>query len=499
MVLLCLIGLSSQAEITQLLKLWWTNGTYGHGLLVVPVSLYLIWLARHRLAGLPIEPSGWSLLLVALFSIVSYVAKITDVLVVSQLCIVLLGMSVVWTVLGHRVARVLAFPLAYLVMAVPVWAVLIPPLRDVTAIVSAGVVRALSVPVYVEGNFIQIPGGTFEIADVCAGLRFFLAGLSLALLYAYLSFNSWRRAALFVVLAVVWVIVFNWVRVVTVIMIGHLGGMDHPLVVDHYSIGWVLFAVAMVPLLLAGGWLQKGDTRNEAVTADHGSDCVDVAPGVSTVTKSILCGVLILGAPVLAKMAEPENPNLASLHLLSLPDSVAGWHKVGDGNSIGSRFMGADVETSARYTKDKRFIDVYVAAYSHQRQGAEVINQQNRVYDKHRWRSLSRGAVLIANSSTGPATVQEIILSQGVTDTVVMARYWYLIAGYTAENRLWAKGLQIVGALRGRHQALAIVISTTAGEQDRERETLMMDEFSESITPILAAASSRENEVPTSE
>ena len=45
-----------------------------------------------------------------------------------------------------------------------------------------------------------LPGGSFEVADVCSGFRYLNAGLALGVLVAQEMFISWRRRAAFVAL-----------------------------------------------------------------------------------------------------------------------------------------------------------------------------------------------------------------------------------------------------------------------------------------------------------
>ena len=44
--LVALVIAANANAIADLAVLWWTNDSYGHGLLVVPISLYLIWRSR---------------------------------------------------------------------------------------------------------------------------------------------------------------------------------------------------------------------------------------------------------------------------------------------------------------------------------------------------------------------------------------------------------------------------------------------------------------------
>ncbi|GER04829.1 hypothetical protein JCM17846_25110 [Iodidimonas nitroreducens] len=56
-----LLGLVFHQTLMSMVLIWLNSSTYGHGLLIAPISLYLIWNNRHRLAALPIKASFWGL------------------------------------------------------------------------------------------------------------------------------------------------------------------------------------------------------------------------------------------------------------------------------------------------------------------------------------------------------------------------------------------------------------------------------------------------------
>ena len=488
MAVVAVIAVSNSDELAQLFNLWWTNGSYGHGLLVLPVSLYLIWSDRVRLRALNSAAVVGPIALVFLVSLVWLAADLADVMVAKQICIVALLMSVVWVIFGGQIARRLAFPIAYLLTAVPVWAILIPPLRDVTAIASAAIVRSLSIPVYVEGNFIQIPAGTFEIADVCAGLRFFMAGLALSTLYAYLNFASWRRSVLFVGVAVAWVVVFNWVRVVTVIVIGHLAGMQHPLVVDHYSVGWILFAVAMVPMIAFGGRLQRGErTRPSADTLDVSARISTLPSGVRrAVVVSLICALIVAVAPVTSRLAEPAH--IANdFSGVKLPSEVDDWEWRDNSDPLQPSFLGADRVLTGRYVNGQRNVSVYVAFYSAQRQGAEVINSQNKLFDDRRWRAV-RGSEIALRLPSGTLRAHESVLVTSSEHAGRLVRHWYRVGGRVAESGVHGKMLQVYGALLGRHDSMALVFSTPVDDPSNTRYGAeVLDAFIIDAAPVIVA------------
>ena len=78
----------------------------------------------------------------------------------------------------------------------------IAPLQEVTADVSVWMLKMTGIAVYREGLFIELPNGLFEVAEACAGVRFLIANIFVAAIFAYLSFDSATKSLAFMALAV---------------------------------------------------------------------------------------------------------------------------------------------------------------------------------------------------------------------------------------------------------------------------------------------------------
>ena len=311
---------------------------------------------------------------------------------------------------------------------------------------------------------LQIANGAFEIADVCAGLRFLLAGLSVAALYAYLSLPSKVVGGVFLLITVTWVIVFNWIRVAIIILIGHFGGMDHPLVQDHNSVGWVLFAVAMIPLFLLGERLrnrflveQTAETSRSVPVAGVGARRSDLA------TVGIVAALVVSSGPLMAYWLDNTETRPPPRDLRTIKIS-GDWVETRLGaNPLHSTFSGADQERVALFTKDGASVSFYVAYYADQDQGAELISDLNSVYDRAIWNTVSTNVVSAHLPETVTA-VREVMLKSRTTGLSIVVWYWYDVAHHQTLSPVSAKLLQVWGVLRGKPGASVVSFSTSEGE-----------------------------------
>jgi exosortase/archaeosortase family protein len=155
-------------------------------------------------------------------------------------------------VLGWRLWWVLAGPLLYLYFLVPFGAFLTPKLQDFTTVFVRHGLDLLQIPAYIDGYTIEIPEGTFYIAEACAGLRFLIASIAFGCLYALLMYRSpWRRVAFFVASIVV-PIIANGIRAVGIVALGHLLGSAQAAATDHVLYGWIFFSLVILLLIALG-------------------------------------------------------------------------------------------------------------------------------------------------------------------------------------------------------------------------------------------------------
>ena len=189
-----ILGLYWQTAQTMVAT-WLGTDTFAHGVLIVPITLALIWRKRAEVAAISPEPHylGFVLLIGAGFAWLVGVAG--QVLVLQQYAMTAMIPAAVIAIAGSGVARALAFPLAYLLFAVPAGDAFVPRLMDWRADFNVGALRLTGIPVYREGNLFTIPSGRWSIVEACSGLRYLIASVTIGTLFAYLNYRRlWKQA-----------------------------------------------------------------------------------------------------------------------------------------------------------------------------------------------------------------------------------------------------------------------------------------------------------------
>jgi exosortase len=156
--------------------------------------------------------------------------------------------------LGWSFLRSLFFPLAFLVLMIPIPSIVFNqitfPLQLLASRVAAGLLPLLGVPVLREGNVIILPSMPLEVADACSGIRSLMSLGTLAIIYGYLMD---RRIIVRVVLAVASVpiaVAANSLRIVGTGLLVQYWDPEKAEGFFHAGWGWIIFVISLTALYL---------------------------------------------------------------------------------------------------------------------------------------------------------------------------------------------------------------------------------------------------------
>src|SRR5580765_2578919 len=256
----------------SIVAIWRSSNTFAHGYLIVPITLILVWMKRREVAALTPRPDVLGFLLVAGAGFTWLAAEAAQVQVLMQYALVAMVPAAVLALAGRRVAWTRAFPLAFLLLPVPFGAAFLPQLMEWTADFTVAALRITGIPVYREGTFFAIPSGHWSVVEACSGLRYLIASITMGAVYAYLTYRSGWKRALFFAASIVVPIGANFLRAYMIVMIGHLSSMKLAVGVDHFVYGWLFFGV-VIGLLF---WL--GSFWRDAAPAPRGHAFLQGAP-----------------------------------------------------------------------------------------------------------------------------------------------------------------------------------------------------------------------------
>jgi len=270
--LLLLGGIFNQ-EVSAAIQTWSDSTAYNHCFLVIPIAVYLLRDRGSDLDRVPIKPWRPAILFGLPVALVWLLAERLGIMEGRQLAAMSFVELLFLAVLGKRLWRAMAGPLLYLYFLVPFGEFLTPHLQDITTWFVRHGLDILGVSAYIDGYVIEIPQGTFFVAEACAGLRFLIASIAFGCLYALVIYRSPVRRGLFILASIIVPIIANGFRAVGIVYLGYVLGSAQAAAADHLIYGWVFFSFIIL-LLIALGLPFRQD---EMATRSAERDCADAA------------------------------------------------------------------------------------------------------------------------------------------------------------------------------------------------------------------------------
>ena len=239
-----------------LLKLahdWATDDNYSHGFLIAPMSLYFAYERRLLLERAGRRPSSWGLAWIVASLALLVAGTLGAELFLTRISIVGLLVGVVLFLWGPAHARILAFPIAFLLLMIPLPAIVFNriafPLQLIASRFGETALQLFGIPVLREGNVMILANTTLEVAEACSGIRSLVSLLALGIVLGYFSDSrSWVRTAVAIATIPV-AIVANGVRVAGTGIAAHRIGAEAATGFLHTFSGWLVFVVAFALLL----------------------------------------------------------------------------------------------------------------------------------------------------------------------------------------------------------------------------------------------------------
>lgn len=222
-----------------------------HGWLILGVSGWLLWRnLQRRTADGDQRPAATG---TAALAMLGGLALHLLGYAVQQARLSILGLLLfTWGVLalggGRRWGRAAAFPLGFMLFALPLNA-----LDSVGFFMRVGVTdvayhvaRACGIDVIRNGTQLLSPDGSYsyDVAAACSGLNSLMALTALSLLLGYLSFRPWWARALIGALALPYAFVGNVVRILAIVFAAAWKGQQAGAVV-HEWFGFLIFVIVL--------------------------------------------------------------------------------------------------------------------------------------------------------------------------------------------------------------------------------------------------------------
>jgi len=255
--------------VSSLVKQWASDDNYSHGFFVVPLAVFFAWERRKALLNAPLRPSVAGLFLLTLSLLTLLAGRLGAELFLTRVSLIGVLGGIVLFVWGRDHFRILLFPLAFLILMIPLPAIIFNqiafPLQLLASRAGEAVLNVAGIPVLREGNVLQLPTRPLEVAEACSGIRSLVSLLTLAIVLGYFSERRTGRRVLIALSAVPIAILANAARVAGT---GLASELISPAAAEgffHTFSGWLMFVVAFAGLFA----VQRIISRTDKGLAPH--------------------------------------------------------------------------------------------------------------------------------------------------------------------------------------------------------------------------------------
>jgi exosortase D (VPLPA-CTERM-specific) len=240
---------------------YWARAEYSHGYLIPPIAAYLAFRASDRLTDL--RPWGrWAGPLFVLFGLGAFLlGELSTIYTFIHYAFLVCLFGLILAAVGWSGTLALWTALAYLVFMIPLpgffYYMISTQLQLVSSHLGVEIIRAMGVPVFLEGNIIDLGAYKLQVAEACSGLRYLFPLMSFGFLAACLYKGPvWHRVVLFLSTIPI-TILMNSLRIGAIGLMVDQWGIGAAEGFLHLFEGWVIFLACVALLIALAAGLQR--------------------------------------------------------------------------------------------------------------------------------------------------------------------------------------------------------------------------------------------------
>jgi exosortase D (VPLPA-CTERM-specific) len=464
----------------------WSRPEYSHGP-IIPVLSFYMFLREMKFVPPPAQPvadRGIGVMVIALalaMAALGNLVRIDDIVFYSL--IIWVG-GLLLTGFGFQRGWVFWPAVLHLVFMLPLpqfiyWKLNIA-LQFISSEIGVWLVALAGVPVFLDGNVIDLGVYKLQVAEACSGLRYLFPIMSFSYVFAVLYHGPiWHKIVLLLAAAPV-AILMNSIRIGIIGILVDRYGIGQAEGFLHFFEGWVIFLTAIAILFLLAVAMQRlsGDRRPLGETIDMDfSNLWHQFRRVFTITpsKGLIAAALITAAASAAWVYAPARPYVeVDRDTFSLfPRQIGGW----SGSTVGlepeiERTLGADDYMSSFFSNPAEAapVDFFVAYYDKQTEGSGI-HSPAACLPAGGWEIFRLAPTEISLPETGFGTfeVNRAVIQQGLNKQLVY--YWFEGRGRQITNDFAAKFYVMADSMTiGRTDGALVRVITRIGRDEEESD-----------------------------
>lgn len=359
----------------------WSRPEYSHGPLI-PVLSGLMFLRDLKLHPPQPGPKSdrWSGLIVVLIAIsiaLTGVLLNADSLVAYSMIIWVGGVLLIS--FGWRTGKKFWPPVLHLVFMLPlpgmVYYEVSTALQFISSELGVWFLRLAGVPVFLDGNIIDLGVLKLHVAEACSGLRYLFPILSFSYIFAFLYQGpTWHKIVLLLAAAPI-AVFMNSIRIAMAGILMQRFGAEWLEGFTHFFEGWVIFMASVILLFILAWILLKMNPKKMSLTEalDLDTDRILqqfgrlklVQPSVALISATV---VIITAASAWPLIPDRTTTAPERFDFALLPNQLGEWRQFGDEQKFSpeiERSLAADDYTALQFSRavNQPRIDFFSAWY----------------------------------------------------------------------------------------------------------------------------------------
>lgn len=259
-----IIGLISMywSVVPKLVLKLWNDPNFSHGLLVPFFSFFLIWQRRNRLRLFPDRDNGAvGILLIVLATFIFIAGKAGVENFSIQLSLVIMIAGLFYIVFGKEGFMECMFPIGFLLFMIPIPFLIYDsiafPMKIISSKLAVHLYSFAGIPVFQEGNILQLADLQLEVIDACSGIRSLMSLLAISLVVANLFQLGYFASGMLSVLVIPLTILVNATRLLMTGVLSLKYGRHFAEGTPHEITGWLMFLLGMIVLVIMAIYMRK--------------------------------------------------------------------------------------------------------------------------------------------------------------------------------------------------------------------------------------------------
>jgi exosortase D (VPLPA-CTERM-specific) len=418
----------------------------------------------------------------------NFMGQLSSAVALSWIGVVVALVGNVLAIGGYRLLRASFFPIVFLLFATPLPnflnSALTLQLQLVSSALGASFIRIAGIPVYLDGNIIDL--GTYKllIVEACSGLRYVFPLLSLSFLAAYVFHAPfWQRALLFLSSTPI-AIGMNGLRIGILGVLVEYWGPEAADGALHLFEGWIIF-VACAALLIAEMYLLALSSGKTLFQVFELPTPEAVAPSQTKRPGSIrplaACCVLLAIAAVVAPNAQPPGAVEPRTRFVNFPNKIGLWH----GRSVPldaptESILRADDYLLADYTSaDGEGINFFVAYYGNL-VGKKALHSPSDCIPAGGWAIVDRRGI----NRVHP--LERVVVAKAGKKLLVY--YWFDEQGKAVANEYLANFYRLTNSIVKRRSDAALIrlVTEISPNETEDSADNRLESFLQIAEPALA-------------